>query len=403
MTAGEQVGSIVFDEPEGDGSRVGPEELAAGPAAPRPSRRQLLFGGAGLAAAGAAAWWWGRAGGEPERPSAVEGPVPIWTFRAPEAQAPERVTGRTVLPMVATGEELFLLTPETGAVAKRMAMPGGPDDTLLAAGDLLYQTRIGRFSAHGYGISLEVVNPPALDPSWELLAVEGEFLYGRTRDLPDEKLFALSATSGAMVWSRPGMGEDGGFLMDFQSVAGTRTLLARSTRDEVVALNGFTGELLWSARADQGLTWREAGFEHAYVAHRATGIRSLSLRDGSVEWIVEEQGDTRLLRPYATGGDVYLLRDNGVVSRNELTDGRELWSCQLPFRLDARCRPVAVAGSLFVPGPVGGGVCALNERTGEIRWTFRDTEPGVQYWRVATDGRHLFIGHDKVLYGLAPA
>ncbi|MFI5532026.1 PQQ-binding-like beta-propeller repeat protein [Kitasatospora sp. NPDC051853] len=408
MTGGEQVGSIVFDEPEAGGSAAGAEELTAGPGGPRLSRRHLLLGAAGLAGAGAAAWWAAGPGDAPDpdagrpQPVAVSGPQPSWSFRAPAAQAPERVVGPTVLPLVATEDELFLLTPETGAVAKRVAMPGGPDDTLLAAGDLLYQTRVGRFLAHGYGMTLQVANPSGLSPSWELLAVGGDVLYGATRGLKDGKLFALSMASGALLWTRPVVDRDGGYLKALETVRGRAVLVAHSTRDEVVGLDPETGERIWAAPADQGLSWRECGADDVYVASRATGIRSLSLRDGSANWTVEEQ-EARPLRPLAFGNTLFLLRDNGVVSCNDARDGGELWSRQLPFRLDARCRPVLVAGSLFVPGPVSGGVCALDERTGAVRWTFRDAEPGVQYWRVATDGRHLFLGHDRVLHGLAPA
>ncbi|MFJ8039350.1 PQQ-binding-like beta-propeller repeat protein [Kitasatospora sp. NPDC096147] len=402
MAGGEQVGSIVFDEPEGPGLDTGAEELATGPARSGPSRRQLLLGAAGLAGAGAAGWWWSR-GPEPvpPKPAVLSGPEPSWTFRAEEPQAPERVTGRTVLPLVASGSELTLLTPETGAVAKRISLPGGPDDTLVAAGDLLYRPRAGEFSVLGYGVPMQVFLPPVLGESWQLHAVDGDALYGRSALGTEPVLFAMSASKQELLWTRPAVDPGGGFLTDLQTAEHGGVLLARSTRDEVVAVHPLNGDLLWTAPADQGLSWREVGSMQVYVANRATGIRALSLLDGSVSWTVEGREGARPLRPHASGP--YLLWDTGLVTRHDEATGEELWAARLPFRLDWRCRPVAVAGSLFVPGPLAGGVCALDERTGAIRWTLRDAEPGVQYWRVATDGRRVFVGHDRVLHGLAPA
>lgn len=108
----------------------------------------------------------------------------------------------------------------------------------------------------------------------------------------------------------------------------------------------------------------------------------------------------RCLKPLPADGAVYVPRDSGLLTRNSAVDGREVWSCRLPFRLDSRSRPLLVGKTLFVPGPADGGVCAVDTENGTIRWTFRDSGPGIQVWTLSTDGRRLFAGHDTVLYAL---
>ncbi|MFD0350700.1 PQQ-binding-like beta-propeller repeat protein [Kitasatospora aburaviensis] len=57
-------------------------------------------------------------------------------------------------------------------------------------------------------------------------------------------------------------------------------------------------------------------------------------------------------------------------------------------------------GLLLVPGPAAAGVRALDAATGEERWTFRDSGPGVDVWSLAADDHRLYAGHDDVLHAL---
>ncbi|KQV12020.1 MULTISPECIES: PQQ-binding-like beta-propeller repeat protein [unclassified Kitasatospora] len=397
MHTGEQVGSTTLDEPEG-GAPAG-EQLEAAPGGP--SRRQLLLGAAALVAGGAA-WGLGRGGDrEPERGRvAVSGPEPLWTYRGEVPQAADRVAGAGTVPLLATTEQVYLLSPDSGAVVKRIELPSGPPgpraEDLLAAGDRVHQVGGGRFTAYGYGPDQSVAIPPEAGRFCQLLDVDGDVLFG-VGGFEDGALFALDLPTGRPCWLRTAR-ENDGFLTDLQPAPGGR-LVARSTRDEVVALSAADGSVLWSASADQALSWRECDAERVYTARRANGVRAFGLADGRPGWVLEDES-WRPIRPLAADGALYLLRDNGEVTRNVPADGSQVWSCRLPFRLDSRCRPVAVGGTLFVPGPTGGGVWALDIATGAVRWTFRDAEPGVQVWRLNTDGKRLYAGHDRVLHAL---
>ncbi|BFV55198.1 hypothetical protein KCMC57_up03020 [Kitasatospora sp. CMC57] len=397
MYTGEQVGSITLDEPEGGGAPT--EQLAAAPGGP--SRRQLLLGAAALALGGSA-WWFGLRGErEPEqRRAAVSGPEPLWTYRCEVPHLAQRLTGAGTVPLVATADELYLLAPDSGTVVKRIELLGGgagsAADDLLAAGTLVHQAGVGRFVAYGAGPDRSTAIPPEASRYGRLLGADGDVLFG-LGGLADGLLFALELPTGRVWWVRSNR-EGEGFLTALQPALGGR-LVARSSRDEVVALSAADGSVLWSTPADQALSWRECDAERVYTARRANGVRALGLADGRPGWVVEDER-SRPIRPLAADGALYLLRDTGEVTRNQPADGSEVWSCRLPFRLDSRCRPVAVGGTLFVPGPASGGVWALDIATGAVRWTFRDAEPGVQVWRLNTDGRRLFAGHDRVVHAL---
>lgn len=380
--AGERVGAITLDEP------VPLEEMAAAPGGP--SRRQLLVGAVGLAAGGAA--WWFNQRREPARERvAVSGPEPHWTYRGPGPHDGERVDGRGALPVLLTGAAVHLLSPDSGAVLRQIPK----DRHLLAAEGLLYRSQPDRIAVIGLGPDRVVPVPAEFAGSGRLLGADGELLLGSGGARGD--LFALSARTGAVRWTRPAE-ENGGLLEELYLAPGGR-LLARSSRDEVVALNREDGSRLWVRPTDQALSWLVSDADSVYTARRANGVQAFAAADGRLRWVVESE-DWRPIRPVAANGAVYLLRDSGEVTRNIPADGQEVWSCRLPFRLDGRCLPVLVGGTLFVPGPFSAGVCAVDTATGAVRWTFRDAEPGVQAWRVTTDGERLYAGHDRVLHSL---
>jgi len=378
-----------------------------------PTRRQLLVGGAALLAGGAA-WWFNRApAGETQPAVPPAGVRPRWTHRDTEVLAAEWLSEPPALPLFLTRSELLSLDPATGAVRRRIRLPGAealaeqqrPGSRVVVGADRVYDTTVGHLASYHLAdadADWELTAPQSLggeSASWSLDCCDQAAVYGWVRrrgsgiaGLSD--LFALSTRTRELLWSRPG-DEQGGYLSDVQAAPGGR-LVARSTRDELVALNAADGSRLWVVPADQALGWRATDGDNVYLAQRGDGLRAVRLSDGGSRWsLTPGQGESwRCLKPLPAAGAVYVPRDSGLLTRNSAVDGREVWSCQLPFRLDSRSRPVLVGETLFVPGPAAGGVCAVDTANGTIRWTFRDSVPGVQVWTLGTDGRRVFAGHD---------
>ncbi len=413
--AGGSSGGICIDIPQEALPATGAEpadELARQPAG-RPTRRQLLLGGGALAAAAAAWWLTDDRPARPSEPAATTGPPPRWTFHGPAAQAPERADGPSAPALFVTRTQLLSLDPVTGRELRRIG--------LASTGSSIGRQLIGREQVFGYATGLltgrhltdpgqdwQFAVPPELvapGTPLELDCYDGAALYGRAPaalagPTGAPLLLALSARTRELLWTRPAT-ENGGELSGLQAAAGQR-LIARSSRDELVTLSAVDGTRQWLAAADQALGWYETDAEHVYIAARASGLRALRLADGADSWaLAPGRGeDWRCLRPLAAGDALFVPRDNGLVSRHSAADGSTAWSRQLPFRLDPRSRPALVGRTLFVPGPRAGGVCALDTVNGAVRWVFRDSGPGVDFWRLSTDGTHLFAGHDDMLYSL---
>ncbi|WP_371483848.1 PQQ-binding-like beta-propeller repeat protein [Kitasatospora sp. NBC_00315] len=422
-----RAGAIRLDEPAA-ASPAATERIDGGPppGPGGPARRRLLRGGAVLLAGGAC-WLLapGRrpATGEtaPGRPTgpAPGGPAPkpLWTVRGPALQAPYR-GGAPVAPLFVTASQVRVLDPATGAERRRIDLPPARARSaagrLLVCADRIFDSADGYLTAHHLSDAAadrRTAPAPQLggpDDAPVLDCYEGGVLFGRTfgDGTRDPLLFALPAESATPLWSRPGT-ESGGGLVEVRTAPGGR-LLARSERDELLALDAATGTPLWLVPADLALGRIETDALHVYTAARGGGLRALRLTDGADSWaLAPERGDDwRCLRPLATAGALFVPRDNGLVSRHSPADGALLWARALPFRLDNRARPVLVGRTLVVPGPRAGGVCALDADTGAIRWILRDadagTDPGTGtgFWQLDTDGVRVFAGHDSVLHAL---
>ncbi|GJF33821.1 hypothetical protein KNE206_65210 [Kitasatospora sp. NE20-6] len=392
------------------------EELHEPPAAP--GRRRVLLGAAAALIGGAAAWRLTRDGRPPREPRLFSGPAPVWTVDGPGPQTPERLAGTLPGAAYVTAAALLLLDPATGSVRHTVRLPeagrpapgptgGTPGPGRLLPGDERVYTATAT-AVRGYRLTDGVGDREATATG--LLGRSAAFVldgwadgtaYGRAASgsSAGSLVFGLGTGPGTTGWVRPA-GEGGGQLLDLQPAPGG-LLLARSSRDELVALDAADGSRRWLVAADQALRRMETDAARVYVAQRGSGLRAVRLSDGGEAWSLPPARDAwRRLRPLAADGLLFVPRDDGVVTRHAAGDGSEVWSCRLPFRPDARCRPVLAGGTLFVPGPRTGGIAAVDAATGELRWTFQDYAPGAGYWQLGTDGRQVYAGHDSVLHAL---
>lgn len=332
-----RAGAIRLDEPAA-ASPAATERIDGGPppGPGGPARRRLLRGGAVLLAGGAC-WLLapGRrpATGEtaPGRPTgpAPGGPAPkpLWTVRGPALQAPYR-GGAPVAPLFVTASQVRVLDPATGAERRRIDLPPARARSaagrLLVCADRIFDSADGYLTAHHLSDAAadrRTAPAPQLggpDDAPVLDCYEGGVLFGRTfgDGTRDPLLFALPAESATPLWSRPGT-ESGGGLVEVRTAPGGR-LLARSERDELLALDAATGTPLWLVPADLALGRIETDALHVYTAARGGGLRALRLTDGADSWaLAPERGDDwRCLRPLATAGALFVPRDNGLVSRH---------------------------------------------------------------------------------------
>ncbi|MFF7454205.1 PQQ-binding-like beta-propeller repeat protein [Kitasatospora sp. NPDC008115] len=418
MGSGDEA-SWQWDEDDGGRAAGAPADVVSGGDGdgPRPTRRRLLTG-AGVLAAGAAVWGVSRAvgGSDPAPPkprplpTRVAGPEPVWVHQGSEPMTPGRLRGRLFAPVYVTRAGLHLLDPETGAVTATVEerSPGDrPDDFPLFVEDgRLFTVSTGHVDARtlvgptaGWSLPL----PPESGGSITLLGGAGGQVYGRVGGGSDLRgsLFAMDAGGRGLTWSRRAAdrGETSVAVLD----TGAGRLLAWDAEpaSRVTLLEGLTGRPLWSTE-HTGTNWSAVDQRHVYLPSGTGGVRALRFEDGAPRWSVNPgRGEEwRALPPLSDGFQVYLLRDNGLVTAHAADGGEQLWQYRLPFRLDRRCRPLLTSTGLIVPGPADAGVHFVETASGRPFTTFTDSGPGVDVWSVSSDGVRLYVGHDTILYCL---
>ncbi|MEV0536022.1 PQQ-binding-like beta-propeller repeat protein [Kitasatospora sp. NPDC050463] len=391
---------------------------------PRPTRRRLLAG-AGLLAAGAAAWAFARSAGGPDPapprplPTRLAGPEPLWTYRGREPMAPERLNGRPAVPVLLSREGLQVLDPATGKPLRMLTFAAvranWPDDVdqpgtrVVVGADRVFTTSNGHVDSHHLTDPASEWSLPLPEESGSgtvtLFGCAGDVVYGAVQPRPyagGDRLFAVHVPERRLLWTRAALG--GERPLTPVTSAGGRVPVFDNSADgaHLALLEAATGKRLWAVPAEAGLTWAVADAEHVYAPEGPAGLRALRLADGAPHWSVRPgpADEWRLLPPVTGGPRVYLFRDNGLVTAHDVTTGDRLWERHLPFRLDRRSHPLLAGPALYVPGPAAAGVCALDAATGEERWTFRDSGPGVDVWSLSNDPTRLYAGHDDVLHAL---
>ncbi|MGW2253908.1 outer membrane protein assembly factor BamB family protein [Kitasatospora sp. NPDC001660] len=426
---GVQEAAWVWDgEDGGDGGGAPGDVVGGGGDGPRLSRRRLLAG-AGVLAAGGAVWAFGRRGADRPAPApapttpppvAVSGPTPVWTYRGPEAMTPERLTARPNRPLYVTSAGLQLLDPATGAPTRllRLAPPDrnyGDDATsarVVISGDRVFTTSQGHIDGRHLAdpaADLTVALPEAVTDDVVLAGCDGTALYGtaygRTPPgggVPGQKTFAVRIADSTLLWASPAdLGEK--LLAPSADPTGViASVRSPEGRTELVVRDAATGRQRWTAPGHENLRWCTVGQRAVHVPDGSGGLCALDPATGAQLWtLAPARGENwRALTPVAAGGTIYLPRDNGLVTAHAETAPDALWSLRLPFLLDTRSHPMVVGGVVYVPGPAGGGVCAIDAATGRPLWTFRDSGPGKDVWSLAADAKCLYAGHDDVLHAL---
>ncbi|MCX4756055.1 outer membrane protein assembly factor BamB family protein [Kitasatospora purpeofusca] len=406
---------------EDEGGTTAPADVVSGGedggGGPRPSRRRLLIG-AGVLAAGAAVWGVSRrmSAAPTEKlqprplPSKLVGPEPLWVYQGPEPMTPNRLNGRLFAPAYVTAKGVRILDPASGAVVgtvEEPALRGRPEDSPLIVGaGRLFTTSTGHVDARaltGPAAGWSQPLPPELGERISLFGSDGAQVYGTVESRTDTRgtLFAVDVTGNGLLWSRP-FADRGENAVTVLPIGGRLLTWGADPEAGMSLVDGTTGRRLWTTPGTAP-AWSMMDQRHVYLPPPgATGVQALRMEDGAPRWSVRPGPgeEWRALPPLSDGYRVYVPRDNGLITAHEAGSGEQTWQCQLPFRLDRRCRPLLLSSALLVPGPAAAGVVAVEAEKGALSTIFSDTGPGVDVWSVASDGTRLYAGHDSTLYCL---
>lgn len=311
MSTGGSGGSWRFDDEEGAAGE--PMEVLADPASsspgrrPGPTRRQLLFGGA-VVLAGGAAWAVSRGSASPPARSAAlpsaapgpgsprpapSGPKPRWTYRGTGRLQNDRVAGPTHPPLFLSGADLAQLDPASGSALRHFSVStAGP---LIVGGTLLLDAggaELDRITAHDldsgdsdWQYTLPASGSGSGPGQLRALDSDGTTVYCRGESsggpgpndpgLTGSTLIAVSLATRQPLWQVPL--DHNELALRLAVVPGGR-LLVQGTFSTFL-LDARDGHRLWTLG---GIGWLTADQQWIYASDSSTGLRVLSLADGSV-------------------------------------------------------------------------------------------------------------------------
>ncbi|MFJ6215321.1 PQQ-binding-like beta-propeller repeat protein [Streptomyces sp. NPDC092296] len=438
-------------DPDGGGSDGTVRLRAAEPAEPAEpipaSRRRFLLAalvGGGVAVGGTAAWAFTRGGGgatpvpgptgspsaSPARPSlsptarpsraAGVPPQPLWTFQG-GSLAQVAVTPYRGAVHIA-GEQVTTLDGATGR--KKWDEPGpGPNlpvPIAVGAGLVVYLT-----GGDGQLVALDAATgshrwtyrEPARIGLTTVLCADDRAVYLTGNqypldaegqpvfdidDLDNRAIFAyaIGGQNPRQLWMQRRKATADDWVLPVLS--GDHLVYTDSSHN-VVARSTRTGEQLWSGDAAEVQIPPTVQDGTVYLG--GAELQALDLRTGAVRWSLPAGSKRRNAwgPPLVAGGTVYACDATYRVNALSAADRSVRWSTdkvEYPGDLLAN---VLIGDVLFVPAfSDAKGVYALDARTGEVRWNFRDGQDLGRDWQLSTDGERLYAVHGDRVYGLPP-
>ncbi len=193
----------------------------------------------------------------------------------------------------------------------------------------------------------------------------------------DKNLYALNATTGALIWKYT----TGGVVLSSPAVV-NGVVYVGSDDNNVYALNAATGALLWKYTADGGVE-SSPTVVNGVVYVGANGNRkysgevyALSAVTGAQVWEHESGGSAELSSPAVVNGVVYIGYFNGALDALNAATGELLWEYATGYGFvgGTTISPTVANGLVYTPGfdtlNELGRFDALDAATGELVWRF---------------------------------
>lgn len=233
---------------------------------------------------------------------------------------------------------------------------------------------------------------------------DGDLLFGGT----DGRLHAVAAANGTEAWnvtlianplfsgvtSSPKILFDTGYVGTFNESGGA---------GEVVAFWATNGTIRWRTAAPGSVSFSSPAIVNGTVyvgiigAYNTTtqvtydppyGLLALDAATGAQRWFVPTNGSVAA-SPLATGSEVLVPAKDGFLYALNATTGTLVWKVAAQAGVSSPAlagAAVVLAGGSFGSG---GRVTALDPQTGAVRWTFTPNGP-VQSSVAAADGKVFF-------------
>jgi outer membrane protein assembly factor BamB len=221
--------------------------------------------------------------------------------------------------------------------------------------------------------------------------------------LNDDKLLALNAINGAVLWSY----QTGGAVYSTPAIA-DGVVYFGSWDNSVYALNALTGAVLWNHKTGSYVQSSPAVANGVvYVASYDANISALDAATGTLLWSFRTGAGAVGSSPAVVNGMVYVGTNAGKVVALNAATGTAIWSFTAGDTVYSS--PTVANGVVYIGGDLttDGTVYALNAATGAKLWSFStgnlwvDSTPAVANGVVYVGSYdHLTSSNSGLLYAL---
>ncbi|MFD4623049.1 PQQ-binding-like beta-propeller repeat protein [Streptomyces sp. NPDC058475] len=411
----------------------------SGTAPAAPSRRRFLGLTAGVAGVavlgGGTAWWLSRDGGGSSdattgadggarggaapaeenftTPPAGTAPQPLWHKSvAEDSISPDLALLTHDGLLLISGDPLVAYDVKTGRARwskKGVCRPGaqllfhggklflsdGEYDGVLVARDVstgeeAWRSRLGK--------TLTVQDTIAIDNKNVYVTVsDSSDTQSATKDRT--AVAAISHTTGKKVWLQK---RDWGTKdYDVQGTVSGKYLVYADSSYNLTARDTATGEQLWTKKVGDDWSWQPT-VAAGLVFLPGEKLTAVDAETGATRWTLSPNGRRGFVNPTVIDGVLYTSDyDDGVWAVNVKT-GKRIWLCEDPGADEAPETFLRAGTTLYgASGPLdGGGIVALDARTGKARWMYDDNKESGEPWQVALEGNRLLVTHGYEIYAL---
>ncbi|MFF7974554.1 PQQ-binding-like beta-propeller repeat protein [Streptomyces sp. NPDC007905] len=431
-SAGHGTAAPGYDTPQPGTVRLG----AADASSPVPSRRRALsyaLGGAAAVAVagGGTAWWLGRkdgstgastdAGGHGgsarpadetfTTPPAGVSPQPLWHRTADEDSTATDVPLLTHDGLLlVSGDPLVAYDVKTGSPrwsrkgicrsgaqllfhGGKVFLGDGDYDGVLVAydvttGDEAWRSRLGK--------QLSIERTIAIDDKNVYVTLTD---YGQAKSATNYRtaVAAVSHTTGRTAWLQR---RDWGTKdYDVQGTVSGKYLVYADSKYNLTVRETATGEQLWTRKIGDDWTWQPTAAD-GVVFLPGEKLTAVELETGRTRWTLSPNGRRGFKNPTVVDGVVYVSDYDRGIWAVDLKNAGRIWLCEEGNRAVRETFLKAGTTLYAAAGALGGGIIALDARTGKVRWTWVDSTDATDYWQIALAGNRLLVTGGQEVYAM---